>query len=135
MARTLFATAERSGAVITTRQALATISYTITGGLQCTDVHRRRQRGPQRRVVAVPAPVPPGAVRRRTSRVVERGHVPAIDALRRLDPGAVAMRSSTTPWSPSTEDVPFLPPTRPWTRRRLDRDAKPHARRATRSDN
>ena len=106
--RTLFATAERSGAVITTRQALATIAHAITGGLQCSDVHRRRQRALddtswQHNHLFHQALFGDNLGR------AQRDHVPAIDTLRRLDPGAIALRSVDDALEPTTGDARFLP--------------------------
>lgn len=106
--RVLFATAERSGAVVTTRQALATISYAITGGLQCTDVHKRRQRGFEDRSWQYQHLFHQALFGDRLSRS-ERGHVPSLSALRQLDPGAVALRFVDDTLEPSTDDTPFLP--------------------------
>ena len=61
--RALFATAERMGAVITTRQALAVIAFAITGGLVCEDVHRRYNRDRTGTSWQYPVPVPPGNFR------------------------------------------------------------------------
>lgn len=107
--RALFATAERSGAVITTRQALATVAFTITGGLQCTDVHRRWRRGPTDAAWQFPYLFHQALFADRLSRD-QRNHVPAFDALRRLDPGAVALRAVDDSLEPTVEDPPFLPP-------------------------
>ena len=107
--RTLFSTAERSGAVITTRQALASLSFTITGGLQCTDVHRRWQRGPSDNSWQYPYLFHQAAFGDRLSRL-QRRHVPTFDALRRLDPGAVAVRAVDDTLEPATEESSFLPP-------------------------
>lgn len=108
-ARTLFATAERAGAVITTRQALATVAFAITGGMQCTDVHRRWQRGPTDTTWQYAYLYHQALFGDRLSRD-DRSHVPAFEAMRRLDPGAIALRSVDDSLEPTAEDPPFLPP-------------------------
>lgn len=44
--REVLAVVERLGAVITIRETLMTVAYLLTGGLKCTDVHRRYARQP-----------------------------------------------------------------------------------------
>jgi hypothetical protein len=106
--RALFATAERSGAVVTTRQALAAIAHAVTGGLQCSDVHRRRQRGFEDTSWQHRHLFHQALFADKLSRS-QRAHVPAIDGLRRLDPGAVALRSVDDTLEPTDGDPPFLP--------------------------
>lgn len=108
-ARTLFATAERAGAVITTRQALATVAFAITGGLQCTDVHRRWRRGPTDTTWEHAYLYHQALFADHLSRE-QRSHVPAFEALRRLDPGAIALRSVDDSLEPVGDDPSFQPP-------------------------
>lgn len=107
--RVLFATAERSGAVITTRQALAAVAFAITGGLQCRDVHKRWRRGPTDGTWQYPYLFHQALFADQLSRD-QRNHVPAFSALRRLDPGAVALREVDDTLEPTIQDPPFLPP-------------------------
>ena len=60
--RDVFSAAERTGAVITARQALSTLAYAITGGLTCTDVHRRYRNGHADKSWQYQLPVPPSAL-------------------------------------------------------------------------
>jgi hypothetical protein len=107
--RTLFSTAERMGAVITTRQALAVVAYAVTGGLICEDVHKRYTRdyagsGWQHEHLFHQA------LFGDQLSVSKRRQIAAFAALRRLDPGATSLREVDDVLDP--EDVPtnFLPP-------------------------
>ena len=106
--RSLFSTAERAGAVVTTRQALATVSFAITGGLSCVDVHRRWERGPNDGTWQFEFLFHQAVFGDRLTRE-QRTHVPSLDAIRRLDPGAVALRAVDDGLEPA-DDSPFLPP-------------------------
>lgn len=91
----LFQAVERLGHVITIREMLMLISYLITGGLRCEDVHRRD--------VEEPSPIgwqhawsfynllfeaPPKAAEDR----IYKG-IPVLEVFRRIDPGAIASRA------------------------------------------
>jgi hypothetical protein len=107
--RTLFATAERTGVVVTIRQALAAVAYAVTGGLRCDDVHRRWGAGPlandwQHEFLfhqAVFGDRLTGS---------QRTHVPVIDGFRRLDPGRVALRMVDDAADPDPVGGRFQPP-------------------------
>lgn len=104
----LFATAERSGTVITIRHALASIAYAVTGGIQCIDVHRRYTRsradsGWQYRHLYHQALFGDGLTHR------QRSEVPTFAALRRLDPGATAIRAVDDLLDPLEGGDEFLP--------------------------
>lgn len=85
---------ERLGHVVTIREMLMLVSYLITGGLTCTDVDRRSASGAHTRgwqhawafynLLFRPPPNLP-------SDRAEKG-IPLLAALRRLDPGAIAVR-------------------------------------------
>lgn len=107
--RTLFSTAERAGAVVTTRQALAIIAYTISGGLTCQDVHARWQRARQDRSWQYPHLYHQAIFADLLSKE-KRRQVPALLTLRRLDPGSVAQRAVDDYLEPSPESAEFLPP-------------------------
>ncbi len=89
--RDIFAAAERTGAVITTRQALSVTSYTLTGGLSCDDVHDRYQRSHSNRQWQAPYLYHQALFGDRLSQQ-QRHLVPAFFALRKLDPGRVSRR-------------------------------------------
>ena len=88
---TVFAAAERLGAVITIREMLMVIAFVTTGGLACEDVHkmrRRRKYGWQNRYAFYNLlfQLPPNLNPERLKRI------PALSYLRRLDPGTRAQR-------------------------------------------
>jgi hypothetical protein len=104
----LFATAERSGTVITIRHALATVAYAATGGIQCADVHRRytrnrADRGWQYQYLFHQALFGDRLTLR------QRSEVPTFAALRRLDPGATAIRAVDDLLDPLEGGDEFLP--------------------------
>jgi len=120
--RDLLATVEKSGQVITTRQALALVAHAITGGLSCRDVHRLR--GPsgddsswQHRHLYHQALFGGNLTRE------QRRQVAPFPALRRLDPAEVALRFVDDRLDLDAMDEHFLPP-RPSTD-----GATPHSRR------
>jgi hypothetical protein len=87
----LLAASERLGAVITMREMLMIVSFAITGGLLCADVHRRRRsgkRGWQHRYAFYnllflnPPTLKPEQINR----------IPALSRLKKLDPGMRASR-------------------------------------------
>lgn len=87
----LLAVSERLGAVITIREMLMIASFTVTGGLLCTDVHRRlrnRKRGWQHHYVFYNLLFlnPPSLMREQINRI------PALSKLKKLDPGMQANR-------------------------------------------
>lgn len=90
----LFEVVERLGHVVTIREMLMLVAYLITGGLTCSDVDRRLS-GPVQKngwqhawvfynLLFRPPPTLP----------VDRAYkgIPLLAALRRLDPGAIAVR-------------------------------------------
>jgi hypothetical protein len=104
----LFATAERSGTVITIRHALATVAYAVTGGIQCTDVHRRYMRNRADRGWQYLHLFHQAFFGDRlTAR--QRSEVPTFAALRRLDPGATAIRAVDDRLDPLDGGEEFLP--------------------------
>ncbi|WP_457188725.1 hypothetical protein [Nocardioides sp. P5_E3] len=107
--RALFATAERMGAVITTRQALAVVAFALTGGLVCEDVHRRYSRdragtGWQYQYLYHQAIF--------ADRILpaKRRQVSAFEALRKLDPGMVSLRQVDDVLDPDLVKSRFSPP-------------------------
>jgi hypothetical protein len=127
--RTLFSTAERAGAVVTIRQALAILAYTITGGLRCTDVHRRWQRNPSDRSWQSPYAYHQSVFGDRLTRD-QRSQVPSLAMLRRLDPGKIALRAVDDVVEPTESGDDFVPslPDRaegsPQTRRDAQRESE-----------
>jgi hypothetical protein len=104
----LFSTAERSGTVITIRHALATLAYAVTGGIRCTDVHRRFTRNRadlswQYKHLFHEALFGDRLTQR------QRSEVPTFAALRRLDPGATAIRAVDDLLDPLDGNQDFLP--------------------------
>jgi hypothetical protein len=90
----LFEVVERLGHVVTIREMLMTVAYAITGGLTCADVAARAARGPEQLGwqhawtfynLLFTAP------QNLTAEQTERG-IPILSALRRLDPGRIAVR-------------------------------------------
>lgn len=107
--RNIFSAAERTGAVVTTRQALALTSYAITGGLTCENVHRRFRRD-QSDVSWQYPHLYHQAVFGDLLTAQKRRQVPSFTALRRLDPGRTALRWVDDYLDPDTASAPFLPP-------------------------
>ncbi|MEU0307289.1 MULTISPECIES: hypothetical protein [Streptomyces] len=99
--RDMFAAAERTGAVITTRQALSVTSYMLTGGLSCDDVHARYQRSHSNRQWQAPHLYHQALFGDRLSQQ-QRHLVPAFFALRKLDPGRVSRRQVDDRLDPDT---------------------------------
>ncbi|MBM7505913.1 hypothetical protein ACFPER_02270 [Agromyces aurantiacus] len=108
--REVFSAAERTGSVITARQALSTLAYAITGGLTCEDVHDNYQTSPLDRSWQYPYQYHQALFGDRLS-AQQRQQVPAISALRRLDPGRVSRRQVDDALEPEAASVDFLPPT------------------------
>ncbi|MFI7452764.1 hypothetical protein ACIBQX_35105 [Nonomuraea sp. NPDC049714] len=99
--RDLFAAAERTGAVVTTRQALSVISYMLTGGLSCENVHARYQRSHSNRLWQAPHLYHQALFGDRLTQQ-QRHLVPAFFALRKLDPGKVSRRQVDDRLDPDT---------------------------------
>lgn len=127
--RDVFSAAERTGAVITARQALSTLAYAITGGIACTDVHRRYRNGHADKSWQYNYLYHQAIFGDRLS-PQQRHQVPAILTLRRLDPGKVSRRHVDDVLEPGAARVPFLPPT-PETESRRIRTAQDAQRDAT----
>lgn len=108
--RDLFSATERAGSVITTRQALSTLAHAVTGGLTCNDVHRRYRNARSDRSWQHPYQYHQALFGDRLS-PPQRNQVPAILALRRLDPGKVSRRRVDDLLEPEAAIVSFLPPT------------------------
>lgn len=90
----MFEVIERLGYVVTIREMLMLVAYLLTGGLSCRDVDLKVTTGNGRRgwqhkwayynlLFGSPPGLPPDRV--------EKG-IPVLAALRRLDPGAIAIR-------------------------------------------
>lgn len=90
--RDVFAAAERTGAVVTTRQALSVTSYMLTGGLSCENVHARYQWSRSNRLWQAPHLYHQALFGDRLTQQ-QRHLVPAFFALRKLDPGKVSRRA------------------------------------------
>ncbi|WP_410664410.1 hypothetical protein [Amycolatopsis sp. lyj-84] len=101
----LFATAERTGAVITIRQALAAVAYSLTGGLNCKDVHRRSLTDEWQYKHLFHQ-----ALFGDRLSASQRPQVPIFTTFRRLDPGSTALRAVDDLLDPTTEKTNFLPP-------------------------
>ncbi|MDT0326946.1 hypothetical protein [Nocardiopsis lambiniae] len=99
--RDLFAAAERTGAVITTRQALSVISYMLTGGLSCENVHVKYQRSHSNRLWQASHLYHQALFGDRLTQQ-QRHLVPAFFALRKLDPGKVSRRRVDDRLDPDT---------------------------------
>jgi hypothetical protein len=107
--RHVFGTAERTGSVVTTRQALALTSHSISGGLVCEDVHKRYRRDNSDRSWQYPY-LYHQALFGDLLASQKRRQVPAFRAIRRLDPGKTALRWVDDTLDPETANAPFLPP-------------------------
>ncbi|GEL96332.1 ATP-binding protein [Cellulomonas composti] len=107
--RQVFSAAERTGAVVTTRQALALTAHSISGGLICEDVHRRYRRDASDRSWQFPYLYHQALFGDLLTPQMRR-QVPAFRALRRLDPGGTALRWVDDTLDPETANSPFLPP-------------------------
>jgi hypothetical protein len=99
--RELFAAAERAGAVVTTRQALSVISYMITGGLSCENVHAKYQRSHSNRLWQAPHLYHQALFGDQLTQQ-QRRRVPAFLTLRKLDPGKVSRRQVDDRLDPDT---------------------------------
>ncbi|MGH3452767.1 MAG: hypothetical protein ACRDP2_00030 [Nocardioidaceae bacterium] len=108
--RDVFSAAERTGSVITTRQTLSTLAHAITGGLTCDDVHRRFRNSRSDKLWQHPYQYHQALFGDLLS-PQQRQQVPAILALRRLDPGKVSRRQVDDMLEPEAAVVAFLPPT------------------------
>ena len=89
--RDMFTAAERTGAVVTTRQALSVTSYMLTGGLSCEDVHAKYQWSHSNRLWQAPYLYHQALFGDRLT-LQQRHQVPVFFALRKLDPGKVSRR-------------------------------------------
>ncbi|MEV0752470.1 hypothetical protein [Streptosporangium sp. NPDC050280] len=89
--RDMFAAVERTGTVVTTRQALSVTSYMLTGGLSCENVHTRYQRSHSNRLWQAPHLYHQALFGDRLTQQ-QRHLVPTFFALRKLDPGKVSRR-------------------------------------------
>lgn len=107
--RHVFSTAERTGAVVTTRQALALTAHAISGGLVCEDVHGHYRRDESERSWQFPY-LYHQALFGDLLTQQKRRQVPAFRALRRLDPGKTALRCVDDALDPETANTRFLPP-------------------------
>ncbi|MET9389565.1 hypothetical protein ABZY20_04000 [Streptomyces sp. NPDC006624] len=99
--RDLFAAAERTGAVVTTRQALSVTSYMLTGGLACEDVHAKYQWSHSNKLWQAPHLYHQALFGDRLTQQ-QRNRVPAFLALRKLDPGKVSRRQVDDRLDPDT---------------------------------
>lgn len=99
--RDVFAAAERTGAVVTTRQALSVISYMLTGGLSCENVHARYQSSHSNRLWQAPHLYHQALFGDRLIQQ-QRHLVPTFFALRKLDPGKVSRRQVDDRLDPDT---------------------------------
>ncbi|MEU9363519.1 ATP-binding protein [Streptomyces avermitilis] len=99
--RDLFAAAERTGAVVTTRQALSVTSYMLTGGLSCENVHAKYQRSHFDTSWQAPHLYHQALFGDRLTQQ-QRHLVPAFFALRKLDPGKVSRRRVDDRLDPDT---------------------------------
>lgn len=107
--RAVFSAAERTGVVVTARQALSTLAYAITGGLTCDDVHRRYRNAHADRSWQHPHQYHQALFGDRLT-LQQRQQVPALPALRRLDPGKVSRRQVDDALEPEAAEVAFRPP-------------------------
>lgn len=87
----LFATAERLGVVVTIREMLMSVSYMLTGGLTCRDVHKNDRDGKQGwqnkyAFYNLVFEAPNNDVYQKLSKI------PVVGELSKLDPGKVAKR-------------------------------------------
>lgn len=99
--RGVFAAAERTGAVVTTRQALSVTSYMLTGGLSCANVHAKYQRSRSDTSWQAPHLYHQALFGDRLTQQ-QRHSVPAFFALRKLDPGKVSRRQVDDQLDPNT---------------------------------
>lgn len=107
--RHVFSTAELTGAVVTTRQALALTAHSISGGLVCEDVHKRYRRDDSDRSWQFPYLYHQALFGDRLT-PQKRRQVPAFRAIRRLDPGRTALRWVDDTLDAETANASFLPP-------------------------
>ncbi|MFD3923220.1 hypothetical protein [Streptomyces sp. NPDC058595] len=125
--RDLFAAAERTGAVVTTRQALSVTSYMLTGGLSCENVHAKYQWSRSNMLWQAPHLYHQALFGDRLTQQ-QRHRVPAFFALRKLDPGKVSRRQVDDRLDPDT--VGRFPPADPKSylqKARTTRDAQKQA--------
>jgi len=99
--KAVFAAAERTGAVVTTRQALSVTSYMLTGGLSCENVHSKYQRSHSNRLWQAPHLYHQALFGDRLTQQ-QRHLVPVFFALRKLDPGKVSRRQVDDRLAPDT---------------------------------
>ena len=127
--RDLLATVEKSGQVITTRQALALVAHAITGGISCRDVHRMNAPNGDDMGWQFPYLYHQALFGGDLTREQRRSVAP-FAALRRLDPALVALRSVDDRLDPDSVDDTFLPPVpssdgaTPHSRREAQRESK-----------
>ncbi|MGY0235068.1 hypothetical protein [Longispora urticae] len=125
--RDVFAAAERTGAVVTTRQALSVISYMLTGGLSCENVHAKYQWSHSNRSWQAPHLYHQSLFGDRLTQQ-QRHLVPAFFALRKLDPGKVSRRQVDDRLDPDTAgDFPPADATSYLQRVRTSRDVQKQA--------
>ncbi|MFD5180092.1 hypothetical protein ACFWM1_30085 [Nocardia sp. NPDC058379] len=89
--RDVFAAAERTGAVVTTRQALSVTSYMLTGGMSCGDVHAKYRRSHTDTSWQAPHMYHQALFGDQLTQQ-QRHRVATFLALRKLDPGKVSRR-------------------------------------------
>lgn len=99
--RAVFAAAEQTGAVVTTRQALSVTSYMLTGGLSCEDVHAKYRWSHSNRLWQAPHLYHQALFGDQLSQQ-DRHRVPTFFALRKLDPGKVSRRQVDDRLDPDT---------------------------------
>lgn len=128
--RDLFASAERTGAVVTTRQALSVLSHAITGGLDCEDVHRRYNHAHADTSWQYVHMYHQALFGDQLTQE-QRSLVPAFMALRRIDPGRVSRREVDDHVEPESARTIFKPadPSSDGQRVRTTRDAQRQAER------
>jgi hypothetical protein len=99
--RAVFAAAEQTGAVVTTRQALSVTSYMLTGGLSCEDVHAKYRWSHSNRLWQAPHLYHQALFGDQLGQQ-DRHRVPTFFALRKLDPGKVSRRQVDDRLDPDT---------------------------------
>ncbi|MEB8343917.1 P-loop NTPase family protein [Streptomyces endophyticus] len=125
--REVFAAAERTGAVATTRQALSVTSYMLTGGLSCENVHVKYRWSHSNRLWQAPHLYHQALFGDRLTQQ-QRHLVPAFFALRRLDPGKVSRRQVDDRLDPDTAgDFPPADSSTYLQRARTNRDVQKQA--------
>ena len=129
--RDIFGAAERAGAVITARQALATIAYAITGGLKCQDVHRRHISNPTDKSWQYPFMYHQSLFGDRLLDQ-QREQVASIQSLRKLDPGQVSRREVDDYLDYESAVTRFVPPYPDGSKARTNQEASRQAKESRR---